>query len=188
MKINLGVIIFIFLFSNISKSIEIKSIAVVNNYSISNYDLIKTINILEQIKNKKIMKKEYSLILEKLINDKIKIIEIEKNKIEVDNKIINKQLIEKFPNINDANVSKELRNYLFNDLKINYQWNILLNRKFSNKLTVNLTEIEEVMKTRNIPDDKKNSFILMEKNKKLVSVSNSYFNEVSSSTYVERFE
>ena len=188
MKIKLGVIIFIFLFSNISKSIEIKSIAIVNNYSISNYDLIKTINILEQIKNEKIMKKEYNSILEKLINDKIKIIEIEKNNIEVDNEIINKQLIEKFPNINDSNVSKELRNYLFNDLKMNYQWNILLNRKFSNKLTVNLNEIEEVMKTRNIPDDKKNSFILMEKNKKLVSVSNSYFNEVSSSTYVERFE
>jgi len=176
------------LYKNISIAIEIKTIAIVNNSTISSYDLKKTIIALEEIRKEKIKAQEYNLILEKLINNKIKNTEIEKNKIDVDDKILDKLLNEKYPNLKNINISKNAKNYLFEELKINHQWNLLLNRKFNNKLTVNINEIEEVMKSRKIPDDKKNSFILVEKNKKLVTISNTYFNEILSKTYVEKFK
>ena len=65
-------VLFFFLHKNISVAIEIKTIAIVNNSTISNYDFRKTITALEEIGKEKVKTQEYSLILEKLINNKIK--------------------------------------------------------------------------------------------------------------------
>jgi len=185
---NIIKVLFFLLYFKDSMAIEIRTLAVINDESISSYDLEKSIKALEEMSQKKIEKQKYSLILDNLISNKIKSIEINKNKINIDNKIINNQLYEKYPSINKAKISKNLKDYLFNDIKINYAWNILLNRKFSNQLAVNTNEIREILKTRNIPDDKKDDLITIEKNKKLVIISKIYFNKISSGMYVEKFK
>ena len=57
---------------------EIKTLARINNHSITNYDLFKEIEILEKIKNVKIQSNQKILILNKLIDLKIKELEVKK--------------------------------------------------------------------------------------------------------------
>ena len=183
-------IIFFFIFffqSSFLNSIEIKNVATVNNSSITNYDVIKRVALLEKIQNKKILVEDYYLIIQNLIDEKVKEIEIENNKIKIDMQIVKEQFNKKYPNFNKNQFDNKIKDFLIKKTQIDLQWNVLLNKKFYNKLAVNLSEINEVMKSRNISNDKKEDFILLEKNKKLVSISNNYFNLIKSKTYIEIF-
>ena len=178
--------LFIFFKPFFSNSVEITNIASVDNYSITNYDLSHRVSILKKIQNKQISDENLNAIIENLINEKVKEIEINKNKIEINKQIIINQFNARYSNNFDTStLNYEIKKFLMEKIKRDLQWNELLNKKFYNKLTVNLSEINEVIKSRNIPEEKKEEFIMMEKNKKLASISNNYFNFIKSQKYIK---
>ena len=175
------IIIFSFFFFFPVKAIEIKSIIQIDNFSITNVDLIKEIRINEILKNKPLSDVEKKVLLKTLIEEKIKEIETDKNNIKVKKATINKRVTQILSNykLDELNQDK-IKKYMFNKVEINMKWNKLITILFSRKLEINMNEIEENIKNKNIDIKKKEELIQLEKIKKINIISKTFFNEVKS--------
>ena len=170
-------ILFLFFFFDPLKANEIRSIVKVNNYSITNIDLIKEITINEILKKRKLADSEKKILLNNLIEEKIK--KIETNKIKIDASSVNVRVSQIIKNYNlNEDDHKKIREYLFNKVEILMKWNKLIAILFSKKLEINMNEIEENMKIKKIDLEKKEEMIEMEKTKKINILSNTFYNEV----------
>lgn len=190
MKILKFLIIFflILCFENVAKTFEIKNLASINNKTITNVDLYQEIQVRELLDNVKINKSDHSFILQQMIGEKIKKIETDANKIEVSNDIINRQFNSlKKEKLNNKKFSKILEKAIIIKIESTYKWNKLIGLKYNNKLTVNIDEIEEIMKSKKIPEDKKDQIIQIEKNKKLNTFSKTHFNKVKKKYLVKKY-
>ena len=187
LKIFIISLFIIFLEKN-SKSFEIKNLASINNKIITNIDLVQEIKIRELMDNLKIKKIDHAIILEQMINDKIKKIETEDNKINAPVELINKQYnsIEetKFKNIK---ISPEFKKKVILKIEDTYKWNKLISLKYKSKLAVNIDEIDEIMKSKKIPEDKRDQIIQIEKNKKLNTFSKTHFNKIKKKYLVKKY-
>ena len=68
---------------------------------------------------------------------------------------------------------------MFNKVEINMRWNKLITILFSKKLEINMNEIEENIKNKNIRyKKKKEEMIQIEKTKKINIISNTFYNEI----------
>ncbi len=67
---------------------------------------------------------------------------------------------------------------MFNKVEINMRWNKLITILFSRKLEINMNEIEENIKNKNIDIKNKEKMIKIEKTKKINIISNTFYNEV----------
>jgi len=174
--INIDFVIFLFLSLITTKiySNEIKTLASVNDISITNYDVLIEVNTLEKIKKKKFSENEKRLILQELINEKIKELEINSQNIEVSNEIINNNLLSV---VGNRTIPKNISDHLKKKLTINMKWNRLINLKFSGKLEVNVNEINESLKS-NKNKITKDKALEINKNKKINLMSNNYFKEI----------
>jgi len=88
LKINIPLII-IFIFS--ANSFEIKSLVRINNENISNYDLDKEIKLIEKLENRKVSNLEKRKILNNSIDLKVKKIELDFRKIEINEIAVKKK-------------------------------------------------------------------------------------------------
>lgn len=171
-----------------SNAIEIKNIASVNNYSITNFDLFQEIKIKEALEKKKISKAQHSFVLQTMIQDKIKMLEIDKNKIQIpEQEIQSKLALVLDQSFKNEEISKNLKDLIYKKIKYTSSWNILISKKFANKLTVNMDEIDEIIKSQNLKDGERNKVIELEKNKKLNIFSKTYFNEIKKKYFVKKY-
>lgn len=190
MKI-LKLYIFIVLFFNLEntvKSFEVKNLASIDNKIITNIDLIQEVKIKELLDNVKIKKNNYSFVLQQMIGDKIKKIETENNKIEVPKEIVNNQYdILKKNKLKDKKISQNLKRAIIFKIEDTYKWNKLISLKYRNKLAINIDEINEIMKTNKIPEDKRDQIVQIERNKKLNTFSKTHFNKVKKKYLVKKY-
>ena len=174
-------IIFTIFFFCSANANEIKSIVQVNNYSITNIDLIKEIRINQILKNKTLNDTEKRILLKKLIEEKVKELETDKNNIKVSRAAVNDRVEQILSNyqLNEFDQNK-IRKYLFNKVEISMRWNKLIKILFSTKLEINMNEIEENIKNKNLDIKKKEEMIQIEKTKKINIISNTFYNEIKS--------
>ena len=168
----------IFFFYSVNAE-EIRSIVQVDNHSITNVDLLREIRINEILKKKQLNNSEKNILLKNLIEEKIKQIETNKNKIVVNKSDVNKrvaQVLKKFE-LNESN-NEQIKKYIFDKIEINMKWNKLIMILFSKKLQINMNEIEEKVKNKKIDVAKKEELIQIEKTKKINIISNTFLNEV----------
>ena len=169
-------------------------IAVVNDISITKLDLSKELTIIKILNNKQsISQDEIYIGLNNLIEEKIKKIEIEKEKLTIDKKTINNlyyTLIQNL-NLNNSNIDKITSNLIKEKIKIDKLWNELVAKKYSWKININMDEINKkiLQNKENIKDveETKNNLIIKEKNKKLSVYSKFYLNQLKKKTLIKYF-
>jgi len=169
--------IFIIFFSNTANSNEkIITLATVNNISITNIDLKDEMLIIRALNNFKEIDKNIlqQSAFQGLVDQAIKEIEIRNNKIEIKEAITTQALTNLKKKLNDNGIkSKRIFNKIKKKSETDYAWNILISRKYSWKLNVNINEIEQKLIAlgyidSNNPDTikEKEKLIAEEKNKK----------------------
>ena len=169
-------------------------IAVVNDVSITRLDLSKELTIIKILNNKQsISQDEIYIGLNNLIEEKIKKIEIEKEKLTIDKKTIDNlyyTLIQNL-NLNNSNIDKINSNLIKEKIKIDKLWNELVAKKYSWKININMDEINKkiLQNKENIKDveETKNNLIIKEKNKKLSVYSKFYLNQLKKKTLIKYF-
>jgi hypothetical protein len=175
-KKNLFLIILL-LTCNFVSANNFKIIASVDNHPITNYDLIIELKSQELLNNIKLNKSSYNLILNQIINNKIKDLETQKYNIKPNKNFIeqtNKNIENKYKDIANKEVIKNIQSKII----LAEKWKALILGKFKNKFDININEINEKIKNKQIGNLEMNKILIMEKNKKINAVSNSYFNEI----------
>ena len=178
---------------------KITLVAKVNNFGISNVDLLEEIQIMKNLNtnlnntDKQILEK---IAIQSLIDDVLKRQEIDENNIKLSDSTFSKEYeqliasIEKTSVIIDANIKKKI----FLKVKLNNEWNQLINQKYRWNVNVNINEIEDRLKdTKNIPTDEKelqelkNKLINIEKNKKLEVFSKIHLSKIKKQSLIKFF-
>jgi len=111
------VLLLLFLLSGYSNAKEIRVLATVNNQSITNYDLLIEIQTIEFLNDIKISNQQHSMILQQIINNKIKEIEIQTYKININEELVNKK-IEEIIKKKNKTINNEIKINLKNNFKI----------------------------------------------------------------------
>ena len=195
------VYIFLLLITNAHSEVtkKITLVAKVNNFGISNIDLLEEIQIMKNLNtnlnntDKQILEK---IAIQNLIDEVLKRQEIDENDIQLSDSTFSKEYaqliasIEKTGVIIDANIKKKI----FLKVKLNNEWNQLINQKYRWNVNVNINEIEDRLKdTKNIPTDGKelqelkNKLINIEKNKKLEVFSKIHLSKIKKQSLIKFF-
>ena len=180
------VLLLLFLISGFSNAKEIRVLATVNNQSITNYDLLIEIQTIEFLNDIKISNQQHSMILQQIINNKIKEIEIQNYKLNINEELVNKN-IEEIIKKKNKTINNGIKINLKNNFKIQESWNKLINLKYSNKLSINVNEIDQIIISKNLKEKDRNKIINIEKNKKLNIYSKTFFNEIKIKYLVKLF-
>ena len=197
----LFIIIFLTFFSNISRSIELSNnvIVSIDNIIITELDLYKEIKFIKFItksennSNIDSIKKES---LNNLIDRKIKDIESNNFKIEISEKEVEIAL---YNYLNNQNIkiedfiifckNNEIENdYLKNVVKNDIKWSKLIKNLYTNRININLTEINNDLEKNKSPDseEQKNKLIFNEQNILLNKFAASHL-EKSKKKYLIKF-
>lgn len=183
-KIKLSFILFFFLIvlNFEAKSLEIKLLAKLNNYSITNIDLYNEINFIKSVEKKEVARNQYQSLLSEIINEKIREIETkeillnnqDKNKITKQLESIMNEISRNDKSFNPASIKKEI----YKKLEVKYKWEKMVFTKFKNKIEINLNEINLLINNYKEQKISKESLIEIERKKKLQLVSKSYFAQI----------
>ena len=196
--------VFFFLFffiSTISFAEDIKKVvllAKVNNIGISNFDVVEEIEIIKILSNNftQIDQNISKIAMQNLIEDALKKQEIEESNIAIESSGYTKNFETLILNIQKANIpiTDNLKNKIFKKIKLNSEWNQLINQKYRWNVNVNINEIEDRLKdTKNIPTDEKelqelkNKLINIEKNKKLEVFSKIHLSKIKKQSLIKFF-
>jgi hypothetical protein len=196
--------VFFFLFffiSTISFAEDIKKVvllAKVNNIGISNFDVVEEIEIIKILSNNftQIDQNISKIAMQNLIEDALKKQEIEESNIAIESSDYTKNFETLILNIQKANIliTDNLKNKIFKKIKLNSEWNQLINQKYRWNVNVNINEIEDKLKdTKNIPTDEKelqelkNKLINIEKNKKLEVFSKIHLSKIKKQSLIKFF-
>ena len=177
--------IFIILFSTATASDEkIVTLATVNNASITNVDLKDEMLILKILSNFKEIDKNklQQFAFQNLLNRTIKEIEKISNKIEINKYVNSKEYNDTKKKLIDNGIkSLRIHSRIKKKDQIDYGWKILISRKYSWKLNINMNEINEKLITLGYVDPNnlntiiaKNNLVTQEKNKKFNSYSRNH--------------
>jgi len=181
-KIFIFIIFILFFFNSASRSITNNVLVTIDNSVITELDLKKEIEFIKFINKSEIdgnSEKVKKDIIESLIDKKIKKIEIDIAKIEITGKEIENYTYNYLSNnkinneiLNDFYASKQIeKDYLKNMIIIEIGWIKLIRKIYENRININLTEINEVIKkeSKNSEDVEKlkNQIIDLEWNKVL---------------------
>lgn len=177
---------------------DYKILATIAEEAITLEDL-KTENKIIKLLNKNITLSEErinKLSLKNLIEEKIKEIEIKKNNIQIEKKIINNyfQTFLKNLNIKQSPENEKILNLIYKKIKIENEWNNLIIKKFGWKINVNINEIDKKIKDlENNSDLEINKFISKqklidkEKEKKIAVFSKYYLDKLITETFIQYF-
>ena len=175
------IFIFGFAFSNSSAN-TIKPIVTINNSVITNYDLFLEIELFKLLKQIDVNKNIENQILDNLISNKIKELELLNYKIDINEKILEDKANELFK----KNNNDELKSILLKQIIVDSKWNKLIFLKFKRKLEINIMEIEE-RHGKQLDYKRKNQLMEIEKNKKIQIISKTFFNEVKKKYYIKKY-
>jgi hypothetical protein len=196
-------ILLFFFFFNKSQSKELNNhiIVSIDNLIITELDLNKEINFIKFVRsgevniNSEVLKKE---AIETLIDRKIKDIETNMLKIEVQEKEVENNLYRYLTelktnneNLNFFYIEHEIeKDYLRNIVRVDMRWSKLIRQLYESRININMTEIsKEVEKDKkNAEEDTqlKNKILINEQNKLLNKFSLTHL-EKSKKKYLIRF-
>lgn len=157
MFIKLFLLIFIFVTPQVTTSSEIKILYKIENEIITNQDIVNEVNYLLALNNnlKNLSKKNLSKIaMNSVINEKIKLLEIQKN-YDVSNeseelkKLINNNLFNRLNLSKEAELKNFFSNYNLNlneiksRIKIEFLWNKLIYDKYISRISINKKKMKE---------------------------------------------
>jgi len=131
------------------------------------------IKLLEYLNKRSLNQNEKKIILNEMINNKIKMLEVEKYKITLNELEIDRRV----NSLIDGDELVNLRQRLKEKISTDSKWNNLIYLKFRNKLEINMQEINKKFSSSQ-NQEKKNEIIENEKKKKLNIISKTYFNEI----------
>jgi len=187
MKIFHYLAVFFTIFSVLeTKSFEIRVLATVNNQSITNYDLFIETKYQELMNNRTVNKSQHKQILNQMINELIKESEVKKNKMSVDKntvKIKMNEILSQFSN--KIKLNDEIKSNIKLKIENSIKWNNLILMKFRNKIEINANEIDQITKYKDLNDQEKENFTILEKNKKLQVFSKTHFNEIKKKYFIK---
>jgi len=186
---NFKIFIFIFFFlisNNHLKANQINILAVVGDEIITNFDFYNEKKTLEFLKKTRINDNNNIAIINSLIEDKLKEIEINLSKINVNEEEVNKKINLILSQNKNLEINKNIIKNIKKKIKINLGWNQLIYIKYRRQLEINMNEIDEIMKLKKIPINKKNIIINNEKNKKINIFSKIYLNELKKKYYIKK--
>lgn len=171
---------------------KVFSVVQVNNQTITNLDVndeIKIIKIFyrDQIKLENLNQIAINNLIIKIIKDE----EIKKNNIAVNEKLINNEYQKILDEIKKNNtISKSLETKIYNKIKIDLEWVVLIKKKFSWRVDINMDEINEKIKdnkSSNLQIDK-DRLVIIEKNKKIEVYANSYLENLKKNSLIKYFK
>jgi len=172
------IILFLIIFFStvVNADEEITTLATLNNISITNIDLrdeimiLKIISDLEEVEESVLQQSAF----QNLVNQAIKEIELTINKIEIDEKSEEQTLAVIKKKLKDSGVkSARIYSKIKKKIQTDHAWKLLISKKYSWKLNINMNEINQKLKTLGYIDPNnldtikaKNNFRNQEKNKK----------------------
>ena len=183
------IIFILFFYSSTSKSVTNNVIATIDNFIITELDFKKEIEFLKFINKTEIDNKSEKIrrnIIESLIDRKIKSIEVDIAKVEVNNKELDNNYYNYLISykINDEildnyyKTHKLENDYLKEIISIDMKWMKMIRQVYESRININLTEVDEQIKNQNINIDDniklKNQIILLEKNKILAKFATTH--------------
>jgi len=182
-------IIFLFFYS-INAFGYFKIIATVDTETITKLDLDNE-KLIVKLLNKNINYNNSSILLNNLIDQKIKSLEIKKENIEINFKSIDKdyEILLQQLKIEKNQLQKNLIPLIKEKIKIEKYWNKIILKKYGWKLNVNMKEIENkvranIEKIKDL-DQFKENLIIQEQNKKLSVFSNYYLNKLKKQVLIK---
>ena len=174
---------------------EIKNIAIVNNITITNIDLENEIELIKILNDEKNFSYNEisSAALNNLIDEILKKEEINKNNIYINLNNLNKDFKD-FVNRKKNNnklINDHLSKILYNKIKIDYEWNALIMKDYSNNIDINMDEIDKKISQLNLSkeviDKEKEKMINQEKNKKISIYSKFRLNKIKNKSLIKFF-
>ena len=192
--------IFIFLFSyDSSAEQKLTLVASINNSVITNLDISNEVELIAILNNSISVNNEAvkKAALDNLVEDILKSSAIKKNSIDdIANNLIDKQynsLLKKISQ-NNKSISPEIKKNIYEKILLDYQWNTLVSKKYSWMISVNMSEIDDKLKTageeindQNKYQIKKNELIMIERNKKLSVYSQNYLEQIKKKALIKFF-
>ena len=189
---------FYFLLTHPLKSEQYKIIVSINDKIITNLDLKNEIEILKILNNNPNLKYSqiYNPALNGLIDAKIKQIETEKNKVSIENEIVEKyfEIFLKNSQYKRENISEFRINIIKEKIKIDLAWNKLISNLYTWKVNINMNEIESRIdnilkeeKNQNNAKEIKSQLINEETNKKLNVFSRYHFLKVKKEMMIKYY-
>lgn len=176
---------------------EYKILVTTNNIAITLLDLEKEIKIIK-ILNKNKLERNLNfkdIALTNLINENVKLIEIDKNNIKIDN-----QQIENYLNIflkvnkfNKSEIDNEILSLIKKKIKIDASWNILINKLYGWKININMNEINnKIIDSKNKMTEKeleslKQKLLDLEKDKKLKVFDKYHFAKIKRTIFINYY-
>lgn len=195
----IALIITFFLISSIASSVEkVIVVAIVNNFSITNIDIMNEIKLIQVLNNNigapnDILKEA---AIKNLVDDIVKSEEVKANNIEIDSKIIRKKYSEILRQINEKtnNISESIKEKIYSKIKLDYEWNSLVSKKYYWNININMDEINEQIKEKKFEvqeADKrlalKETLIEIEKNKKIQVYAGNYLDKIKKQALIKKF-
>ena len=189
---------FYFLLTHPLKSEQYKIIVSINDKIITNLDLKNEIEILKILNDNPNLKYSqiYNLALNGLIDSKIKQIETDKNKINIENEIVEKyfEIFLKNSQYKRENISEFRINIIKEKIKEDLAWNKLISNLYTWKVNINMNEIESRIdnilkeeKNQNNAKEIKSQLINEETNKKLNVFSRYHFLKVKKEMMIKYY-
>ena len=189
---------FYFLLTHPLKSEQYKIIVSINDKIITNLDLKNEIEILKILNNNPNLKYSqiYNPALNGLIDAKIKQIETDKNKVNIENEIVEKyfEIFLKNSQFKRENISEFRINLIKEKIKEDLAWNKLISNLYTWKVNINMNEIESKInnifkeeKNQNNAKEIKSQLINEETNKKLNVFSRYHFLKVKKEMMIKYY-
>ena len=195
-------VLFLFFFL-ITQSLDAEQkltlVARVNNEIITSIDISNEIAVIRLL-NKNVDPNSPSVkqaALENAINEILKTSEIKKNNIETSNKNrIDQQYAELLKKITQDNpsISKNIKVKIYNKMQLDYEWNVLIAKKYSWKVNINMNEVDQKLEnTKEKTGDQskllaiKEDLITIEKNKKLSIYSDNHLEQIKKRSLINLF-
>lgn len=159
MKKIIAIFLLLINFPSNAANIQIYTVAKINNLVITSIDLENEIEILKIIYDNIYLKKIdiKKIALENLINENLKKIEVEKNKIVIEEEFVKKQynkLIVELKNKNQEILEKNMK-LIYSKIKIENLWNKYISNKYSWQVNINMQEIEKILADNKTNEDEK---------------------------------
>ena len=171
------------------------TVVTINQTNITNIDIKHEITLLK-ILNKDLINKIKNVeefAISSLIEDSLKKEEIKNYNIEVEKKNLDQKYYEIFSQlkINSKDLPDNINIKILDRIKRDIEWNILISKLYTWKVNINLSEIEEIIKSANKDLEaneyisKKEQIINSEKNKKLQIYSQNHLNNLKKNSVIK---
>jgi hypothetical protein len=195
------ILFFIFFFTIFNSNAEQKLtlIASVNNSVITSLDISNEVFLIKVI-NSNIKLNDNDLkraALENAIDEILKNLEIKENNFSgVNQGLVDRQynvLIKKLSENNET-IASDIKNKIYKKIELDYKWNSLIKQKYSWKININMSEINEKLQSgKNETEEtkdflaEKENLLVSEKNKKLSIYSAMHLDRIKKKALIKFF-